>query len=161
MRIEASPSEFMASLEHMVSPTKAAETLDSVLQLTTQVVNGLNHAMKSGKDSVLWALLIELCSISGILFHLQQLVRDEMSKHEWMATVTTLCAPFGPLEQFKANLELLASIVRSEHKLERYSRSIVAGLRICQFCRGQDCHRETEDNLYCCPAERFSVSISC
>ena len=109
LRIEASPSEFLASLEHMVSPNNTAETLDSVLQLTTQVVNGLNHAIKSGKDSVLWALLIELCSISGILFHLQQLVQDEKSKNEWMATVKTLCAPYGPLENFKANLELLAS----------------------------------------------------
>jgi len=52
-------------------------------------------------------LIIDICSIIGILFHLEQLVRNAASDDRWIATKRMLSTWPGPLEQYTTNLGLL------------------------------------------------------
>lgn len=107
--IKGSTTDVITSLQQAIFQKSAAEMLDSVLQLTTQTVKSLNKISKIEKNSFIWTIIIELCSISGILFQLKQLIQDRTSKHQRRSTTKMLCANLGPLEQYETNLELLAS----------------------------------------------------
>ncbi len=86
-----------------------AEVFDSVVQRTTQTVKSLNDAVKSEKNPVLFSLLVELCSISGVFFQLKQLNQEAKFQGQWRDILGMLCEGAGPVEQFKSNLELLHS----------------------------------------------------
>lgn len=79
-----------ASREHLNSQLTPAETLDSVFELSSQTIKSLNDAVKREKSPVLLALLIELCSISGLLFQLKRLSQEAKSPREWGETVSAL-----------------------------------------------------------------------
>lgn len=83
--------------------------MDSVFELSSQTIKSLNDAVKREKSPVLLALLIELCSISGLLFQLKRLSQEAKSPREWGETVSMLCKVTGPFEKLKSYLELLNS----------------------------------------------------
>src|SRR2546430_1356400 len=78
----------------MMDPLSISANIVSLLQLSTMVVKYLSD-VKSAKDDC-GRLMVEVCSIKGILSTLQDLAQPGET---WLETVQSLNAPNGPLGQ--------------------------------------------------------------
>jgi hypothetical protein len=89
----------------MADPLSITASIVAVLQLTGVVVKYLNDVKDAPKDQ--HSILVEISSIHGLLFSLNDLVSRAESGEKWLATVRLLNVPGGPLERFKLALEQL------------------------------------------------------
>lgn len=89
-----------------MDPLSISASVAALLALTGTVVQYLKDVKGSSKDSE--KLLLEVRSVSRVLYLLKELLdhaeEDELS----FRTIKSLSAPKGPVEQFKASLEVLA-----------------------------------------------------
>ncbi len=102
-----SPTEDFISLQILIPYNATSREIKSTLQLANQTVQSLRDLNMITKKGLLSTLIIDICSIIGILFHLEQLVRNAASDDRWIATKRMLSTWPGPLEQYTTNLGLL------------------------------------------------------
>lgn len=88
-----------------MDPLSVSSSIIAVLQLTATVVQYLNSVKGAPKDRQ--KLLLELSSINGMLFLLQDQAEEAKEGDSWSSTLQSLNLPDGPLAQFKASLEAL------------------------------------------------------
>ena len=118
--LKLSSSESLATQAILKSPD---DLFNVVLQQSSQAIEGLNEALGVETDKVLWAVILDLCMISGILFYLSQMLRDSRSEREWAKTIEVLCARSGPLRRFAIDMEeLVMNIDPSSIGLKKLSR---------------------------------------
>ena len=90
-----------------MDPLSASASVAAVLQLTATIIKYLNDV--KGADSERQRLRLELCSITDILFALQDQAEKEEESDAIPRMSALLQSSNGPLEQFKSTLERLES----------------------------------------------------
>ena len=90
-----------------MDPLSASASVIAVLQLATTVIKYLNEV--KGATSERRSLRSEICSISSILFVIQDQAEKEAEDDTLHQMFISLRSSNGPLEQFKSTLERLKS----------------------------------------------------
>ena len=89
-----------------MDPLSVSASITSLLQLTGTVIQYLNTAKGASEERR--TILLELSSISGMLYTLQDQAVETQPGNPWSSTLGSLSMPNGPIEQFKTALERLA-----------------------------------------------------
>ncbi|KAI9878518.1 MAG: hypothetical protein M1830_000699 [Pleopsidium flavum] len=90
-----------------MDPLSISASIVALLTLTGTVVQYLNSAKGASEDRQ--NILLEISSVSGLLYQLRDLAERTEWEDSWSKTLKSLSVPKGPLEQFKKVLEILAS----------------------------------------------------
>ena len=88
-----------------MDPLSVSASITALLQLSSTVIGYLS-SVKSGPKE-LQSLRLELCSILPLLGILQDEAEQAKSGSLWSTTLLSLGEPNGPIEQFRAALEIL------------------------------------------------------
>lgn len=91
----------------MMDPLSVSASIVALLQLTGTVVQYLNSVRGASEDRQ--KILLEISSVSGLLYRLGDLAEQIEGGDSWYKTLKSLAVPQGPLEQFKTVLEILAA----------------------------------------------------
>lgn len=89
-----------------MDPLSISASVAALLALTGTVVQYLKAVKGTSKDSQ--KILLEVRSVSGLLYQLKEILDNADEDELSFRTIKSLSAPEGPLEQFKASLEVLA-----------------------------------------------------
>ena len=114
--LKLSPPEFLPTQANLKSPD---DLFDLVLQRSSQATEAVNEALGGETDKALRAVILDLCMISGILYYLNQMLRDSRTEREWAKTIEVLCAQPGPLRRFAIDMELVVNTYTFKTKLSR------------------------------------------
>ena len=106
----------------MSDPLSISASIIAVLELTASVVQYLSDMKDASKDRQ--TLLVEISSVSSLLYTLKDLAERAEWGDTWLATMKSLMVPNGPLEQFKVALEDLASILMPVNKLMKIGNAM-------------------------------------
>ena len=87
-----------------------AASITSILQFSSAVIQYLVDVKNASKDRQ--KLILEIGSVTGLLFLLQDLAERAQWADPWLASIRALGVPHGPLAQFKGAMERLASKLR-------------------------------------------------
>ena len=102
--LKLSPPESLPTQANPISPD---DLFIFALQRSSQATEGLFEALGGEADKALWAVILDICMISGILYYLNQMLKDPRTEREWAKTVEVLCAQSGPLHRFAIDMELI------------------------------------------------------
>ena len=109
--------------DQSVSQKVTRLVLDEILLFTTSAVRYLNEVAKLQHTPGLVDLLSQLCSVSGIVLQLQDLIRNETPKASWSLKMGRLGVRAGPFSHVLRRLqELLDELARghsSSHQAQR------------------------------------------
>lgn len=89
-----------------MDPLSISASVAALLALTGTVVQHLKALKGTSKGSR--KILLEVRSVSGLLYQLKEILDNAEDDELSFRTLKSLSAPEGPLEQFKASLEILA-----------------------------------------------------
>ncbi len=89
-----------------MDPLSISASVAALLALTGTVVQYLKAVKGTSKDGQ--KILLEVRSVSGLLYQLKEILDNAEEEELSFRTIKSLSAPEGPLEQFKASLEVLA-----------------------------------------------------
>lgn len=117
--MKLSPLESVPTQANYKSPD---DLFGFVLQRSSQAIEGLKEALGGETDKALWAVILDICMINGILFYLNQMLRDPRTEKEWATTIEVLCAQSGPLRRFAIDMELVMNTYPSGIGLKKLSR---------------------------------------
>jgi hypothetical protein len=91
----------------MSDPLSISASIVAILQLTATVVQYLHDMKDVFKDCQ--SLLVEISSVSSLLYTLKDLAKRAHWGDTWLATMKSLMVPKGPMELLNTALEDLAS----------------------------------------------------
>jgi hypothetical protein len=100
-----------------------AGSIVGILQLTATVLKYLNGVKDASKGCN--RILIEVSSVYGLLFNLNNLVERAGSEETSLAMVMSLGVPNGPLVQFESALKRLATHLEPVHGLKKAGRAFI------------------------------------
>src|SRR5579862_5403905 len=103
----------------MADPLGAAASVLTVIQIAATVVRYLKDVKDADKDRN--TLLVEISSITGLLYNLIHLAEED---GVYLNTLNTLNVPNGPLDQFKTAIEKLAKDLAPVSGLKGVGRSL-------------------------------------
>lgn len=106
----------------MADPLSISASIVTILQLTASVAQYLNDIKDASKERQ--SLLVEISSVSSLLYTLKGLAERAQWGDTWLTTMKSLMAPKGPMEQFKAALENIASRLMPIGGLKRVGNAI-------------------------------------
>ncbi len=88
-----------------MDPLSIAASITALLQLTATVIQYLNTVKGAPTDRQ--RILMELCSVNGTLYILEEQASQAQQGDGWSSTLLSLNNPNGPIEHFKRALGLL------------------------------------------------------
>lgn len=91
-----------SSSRSYTSRTTSESLLESALHLASQAIGYLNEISERRWERL---LILDICSISGTLFHLRRILQDPTTKRDWMGITNILCAVPGPIQKFAADMD--------------------------------------------------------
>lgn len=91
----------------MTDPLSISSSIVAILQLAGTVVAYLNDVRGASEDRQ--QLLVEVSSVSGFLYLLKDLTERTQWNDTSLGTMSSLSVRNGPLDQFKAALQELAT----------------------------------------------------
>ncbi|KAH0537544.1 hypothetical protein FGG08_005679 [Glutinoglossum americanum] len=98
-------------------------SITAILQLTRTVVHYLHEVKGASEDRQ--RILVEVASVSGILFNLKDLAERKQLEDSWSVMIKSLNIPNGPIEQFKLALQRLASNLAPVDGLKKFGKALV------------------------------------
>lgn len=99
-----------------MDPLSISLGIISLLQLTSTVIQYVVEIGDASEDRR--KLLSELSSVSGFLYVLKELSERCKWTDSWYTTIGALNVKDGPLEQFKRNIEHLASMLSTNRSMK-------------------------------------------
>jgi hypothetical protein len=87
----------------MADPLSIATSIAAVLQLAYTVIAYLNDVKDASKERN--RILLEISSLSGLLYSLKVLIDRPSSEDAWLATTKLLGGPDRPLAQLRSALD--------------------------------------------------------
>ena len=90
-----------------MDPLSISASIVAVLQLTGTVIHYINGVKGDPKDRQ--RFLLELSTVNGMLLILQDQAEQARAGDPWSLTLQSLDVPNGPMQQFRAALEVLKS----------------------------------------------------
>ena len=99
-----------------------AASIIAVLQLTGTVISYLNDIKNAPKDRAKCA--VEASNVFSLLTNLQYRLEESQPNEAWYTAVRRLAVANGPLDQYKAALEQLASKVAPAHGLDKVGQAM-------------------------------------
>lgn len=106
-----------------MDPLSISASIAALLSLTSTVVQYLGAVKGASKESR--KVLIEVSSVSGLLYQLKDLAEREREGETLSRTVRLLGAPKGPLEQLQTALNELSSKLTPVAGWEKTRRALV------------------------------------
>lgn len=101
----------------------AAASILTVIDLTGKVISYLDHVKHAPKDSELCAA--EASNVSNLLINLHYRLEEGHSHELWYTAIRTLAVKNGPLDQYKDELEELASKLTDGGRLKAIGHALV------------------------------------
>lgn len=106
----------------MADPLSISASIVALLQISATIVQYVYDSSGFNEDRK--KILIEVTSVTGLLYCLKDLTDREQGTESWTVTVKSLNVPGGPLEQLKTALECLARRLAPFHKAKTLQRMI-------------------------------------
>jgi len=106
----------------MADPLSIAASIIAVLQLTGTVIGYINDTKDAGEERK--RILNETKNIHYLLYLLKDNVERPQWDDTWLETMRSFSAPEGPLEQFKLELERLASKLKPTAGLKKIGKAL-------------------------------------
>ncbi len=107
----------------MGDPLSVTASIAAILQLSRKIIQYLRDLKSTSRDRD--TLLCEVASVTSFLSILKDQAQQADSSDTWRTTIASLDVPRGPLEQFKAALERLASKLAPSKGLEKIVNKLI------------------------------------
>jgi hypothetical protein len=105
-----------------MDPLSITASIAALLQLSSTVVRYLSELKSAANDRQ--KILGEVVVLSGLLYHLQNLVSRAQQHDEWLATMRSLAVPGGPLEHIRLSLEFLSAKLAPQAGLKKVGKAL-------------------------------------
>ncbi|KAI9860643.1 MAG: hypothetical protein M1813_006068 [Trichoglossum hirsutum] len=69
-------------------------------------------------------LFQQVVALSGLLYHLRNLVEQDQQKREWLETMRSLSVPDGPLDQLRGSLGFLSAKLAPQEGLKKVGKAL-------------------------------------
>lgn len=106
----------------MADPLSIASGITALLQLTGSIIQYLRQVRGASEECR--RVMMEVTSVSGFLYMLKDSAERFQSDNVSWTAITSLAVPNGPLDQFKAALEQLASKLAPVEGLKKAGRAL-------------------------------------
>ena len=105
-----------------MDPLSITASITALLQLSSTVVQYLGEVKSATNDRQ--KILGEVVALSGLLYHLQNLVSQAQGHDEWLATMRSLGVAGGPLEHIRQSLEFLSAKLTPREGLKKVGKAL-------------------------------------
>lgn len=106
----------------MAEGLAVAASIIAVLQLSSDVVNTVATTYKATEDRN--EIMAELSSITGVLFHLKNLVESTQDDGNWPIMMVSLASLPGQIAQFQSSLNSLSLKLKPAAGLREFGNSL-------------------------------------
>jgi hypothetical protein len=105
-----------------MDPLSVSASIIAVLQLSSTVFGYLKDATEASGDRK--RLLDEVTSLHFLLFPLVDQIKEAEGDDTWSASLRSLKTPGGPLEQFRVELQRVASKLERVAGVKKFGKAI-------------------------------------